>query len=71
MELDYEALTHVHRALSIFEGIGDSFGSRMYSEVATDIVETLVRNQRGREECSRMMGEIGRTLDKCQEMMQS
>lgn len=71
MELDYEALGFAHRALSVFDGIGDSFGSRMYSDVATGIVETLERSQSGREECCRVMGEIRQTLDKCQEMMQS
>lgn len=69
MEQDYEAMQHAQRALSIFCGIGDSFGSRMYSDVTSGIVAELARNQNGREECCGMMSDIAATLQKCKEMM--
>ena len=35
MVVDYEALQHAQRALSIFDGISDSFGGQMYSDVVS------------------------------------
>lgn len=71
MVVDYEALQHAQRALSIFDGISDSFGGQMYSDVVSGVVAELIRNQNGREECIRLMSDMTSTLHKCQEMMPS
>lgn len=71
MTVEYEALRHAQTALTIFDGIGDSFGGQMCSDIASVIVADLSRNQNGREECCGMMLDLMSTLRKSKEMMTS
>jgi len=71
MMLDYEALRHAQNALSIFDGIEDTFGGQMYSDVASGIIAELSRNQNGRENCCGIMADLASSLQNSKEMMSS
>ena len=71
MDLENESLRQAQHALSVFDGIHDSFGAQLYSSVSSGIVAELSRSQNGREECSCVMGDLTAALNKCQEMLPS
>ena len=68
MEPNDAVANHVRKVLRIFEGIEDSFGSRMANEICEGIQSEVLNIQAGRDACAMELVQIRQMLSLIRDM---